>query len=121
MPPLVQRVRPLIPHLLAVLRIQTLLIPIRILLITLIPIQIRILLFTLIWIQIRLFDMDPDRFIEVMYLKQFSLQVNFVVLIRVAYGSRSWKMIRILTDPDPQHWLLERFPRPSSTGAVVPF
>jgi hypothetical protein len=29
---------------------------------------------------------------------------NFVVLIREAYGSGSWKMIRNLTDPDPQHW-----------------
>ncbi len=35
------------------------------------------------------------------------------VLIRVAYGSRSSKIIWILTDPDPQHWLLERFPWPS--------
>jgi hypothetical protein len=29
---------------------------------------------------------------------------NFVVLIKEAYGFGSWKMIRILTDPDPQHW-----------------
>jgi hypothetical protein len=26
------------------------------------------------------------------------------MLIRVAYRSGSWNMIRILTDPDPQHW-----------------
>jgi hypothetical protein len=67
------------------------------------------------------FDTDPDlcRVKEVIYLKQyflyiltlffvsrssrtqpkayflFSLPVNFVVLIRVAYGSRYWKIIRI--------------------------
>ncbi len=88
-----------------VLRIQTLLI------------RIRILLSNLIRIRIQLFDTDPDpyRFKEVMYLKQyflyiftsfsltigptgptqkvfffqFSLPVNFVVLMRVVYGSGS--------------------------------
>jgi hypothetical protein len=56
----------------AVLRIQTLLIRIRILLFTLIRIQI----FNLI--RIRPFDTDPDpyRFKEVMYLKQYFLH-NF--------------------------------------------
>jgi hypothetical protein len=86
----------------AVLRIQTHLI------------RIRILLFTLIRIRIRLFDTDPKpcHFKEVMNLKryflyiftsfslpvgptgptqkvffvQFSLPVNFFVLMRVAYG-----------------------------------
>jgi hypothetical protein len=55
----------------AVLRIQTLLIRIRIMLFTLI--RIRILLFNLI--RIRPFDTDPDpyRFKEVMYLKQYFL------------------------------------------------
>ncbi len=45
------------------------------------------------------------------YFVQFSLPVNFVVLIIVAYGSESgsWILILILilksnTDPDPQHW-----------------
>jgi hypothetical protein len=88
-----------------VLRIQTLLI------------RIRILLSNLIRIRIRLFDADADpyRFEKVMYLKQyflyiftsfslsvgpigptqkiffvqFSLPVNFVVLMRGAYGSGS--------------------------------
>jgi hypothetical protein len=48
-------------------------------------IWIRILLFDLIW-------MASYRFIEVMYLKRyvkFSFPINFVVLIRVAYGSGS--------------------------------
>jgi hypothetical protein len=82
----------------------------RILLFTLIPIWV--LLFSLIRIRIQMFDTDPDpyRFKEVMYLKhtfytslldfptgpkqkahfvKFSLPVNFVVLIIVAYGSES--------------------------------
>jgi hypothetical protein len=60
-----------------VLRIQTLLIRIQILLFTLILTQIRILLFILIWIRTRLFDTDPDpyRFNEVMYLKQYFLYI----------------------------------------------
>ncbi len=98
-----------------VMRIETLLIRIRILLFTLV--RIRILLFNLIRIRIRLFDTDPDpyHFKDVMYLKwyfsyifiwfslsvgptgptkkvffvKFSLPVNFVVLNRVAYGSGS--------------------------------
>ncbi len=61
----------------AVLRIQTLLIRIRILLFTLI--RIRILLFNLIRIRIRPFDTntdpDPCRFKEVMYLKQYFLHI----------------------------------------------
>jgi hypothetical protein len=82
-------------------------------------------------IRIWLFDIDPDpdpyRFKEVMYLKQyflyiftwFSLSVgptgptqkeffvkfffpdNFVVLIRLAYGSGSDTRE---TDPDPEKW-----------------
>jgi hypothetical protein len=97
-------------------------------------IRIRILLFKLIRIQIRLFDTDPDPycFKEVMYLKQYFLYiftlfsfsvgpkgpnqkayfvkfchpVNFVVLIRVAYGSGSYILgngSRIRIHPDPQH------------------
>jgi hypothetical protein len=102
----------------AVLRIQTLLIRIRILLVTLIPIRIR--LFNLIRIRIRLFDPDPTvwsgslpfqrgnvpktvLFIHLnliylvsptgpnqkSYFIKFSLPVNVVVLISVAYGSVS--------------------------------
>jgi hypothetical protein len=54
-----------------VLRIQILLIRIRILLFTVI--RIRILLFNLIRVRIQLFDTDPDpyRFKEVMYLKKY--------------------------------------------------
>jgi hypothetical protein len=57
----------------AVLRIQTLLIRIQIMLFTLI--RIRILLFNLIWLQ--LFDTDPDpyHFKEVMYVKQYFLYI----------------------------------------------
>jgi hypothetical protein len=42
------------------------------------------------------------------YFVRFSPLVNFVVLIRVAYGSGSWKIIWILTDPNPQHWNKQR-------------
>jgi hypothetical protein len=61
--------------LLAVLRIQTLLIRIRILLFTMI--LIRILLFNLIRIRIRLFDMVPDpyHFKKLIYLKQYFLYI----------------------------------------------
>jgi hypothetical protein len=59
----------------SVLRIQTILIRIRILLFTLIRIQI--LLLTLIRIRIRLFDtdLDPSCFKEAMYLKRYFLYV----------------------------------------------
>ncbi len=64
-----------------VLRIQTLLIQIRILLFTLI--RIRIPVFNLIWIRIRLFDIDLDlcRFQEVMYLKQYFLHPKSIFLV----------------------------------------
>jgi hypothetical protein len=97
----------------SLLRIQTTLIWIRILLFTLILIRIR--LFTLIRIQIRLTDLDQYCSKEVMYLKRyfwyiltgfflsvgppkpnqktyfvkFSLLVHFVVLIRRGYRYRS--------------------------------
>ncbi len=74
-------------------------------------------------------DPDPYHFKEVMYLKpyflyiltwfslsvgptgpnqktyfvKFSLPVNFVVLIRVAYGSGSNNTRELIPDPDPQH------------------
>ncbi len=58
-----------------VLRIQNLLIRIRIVTLT----RMRIMLFNLIRIRIRLFDTDPDpvpyRFKEVMYLKQYFLYI----------------------------------------------
>ncbi len=94
--------------------------------------RIRILLFTLIRSRIRLFDTDPDpcHFKEVMYLKQyflyiftwfslsvgptgpnqqayivkFSIPVNFVVLIRVAYRSGSYNTRELIPDPDPGKW-----------------
>ncbi len=109
-----------------VLRIQTLLI--RILILLVIFIWIRILLFNLIRIQIQLFDPDPYQFKEVMYLKRyfflyiltwfslslgpigpnrkayivkFSLPVNVIVLIRVAYGSGSQNNLIRIPDPNP--------------------
>ncbi len=125
-----------------VLLIQALLVQIQILLFTLIRIWIRFLLFNLIRIRIRLFgtdpDLDPYGFKEVRYLKQyfsyiftwfslsvglpvtnqkanfvkFSLPANFVVLIRVAYGSGSqntWKWI----------WIRENYTDPNGSGSAT--
>ncbi len=43
----------------------------------------------------------------------FPFQLFFFVLVKVAYGSRSWTIIGIRTDPDPQHSL------PLSKSSVV--
>jgi hypothetical protein len=90
----------------AVLRMQTLLIRIRILLVTLVVIRIwlfdpycfkkvmylkQYFLYILTWFSLSVGPTGPNR---KAYLVDFSLPVN-VVRIRVAYGSGSWKMIRI--------------------------
>jgi hypothetical protein len=103
-----------------VLRIQTLLIQIR--LFTLIRIRILTIFQrgnepkTVFFIHLNLIFLvsRPNRTQTKGYFVKFSLPVNFVLLIRVAYGSGSltpgngsWEMIQILTDSDPQHWLLK--------------
>ncbi len=78
---------------LIVLRIQTLLIRIRIMLFTLIRIRIWILLFSLIRIRLFYTDPDPYRFKKAMYLKQYP--TYFIHLSVIFFVNR-------LTDPDPR-------------------
>jgi hypothetical protein len=125
-----------------VLRIQTILIRIRIriLLFTLKRIRIWILLFKLIRIRIRLFDTDSGlyRFKELVYLKQYFLFILTWFSLSVGLPGPNQKafwfkfslpvdvamLVRIVTDPDP--WTLgngsrirKNYPDPQHCWAIL--
>ncbi len=71
---------------------------------------------TVLFIHLLDFPVGPTGHTQKVFFVKFSISVNFVVLIRVAYGSGSWtpeeriwirilKMIRILMGQDLQHCL----------------